>query len=245
MHDIWRYGNTQNVICNPKYFWRSNLGTNDRHYEVYVTLVEEEITIQLINKMPKSSEERHLELLDKQWVQIKEPKSIALSILVSIPIMVLNTFFTILLISVVSPISLIDFGINGSSISISINGSEILGILLILVIHEFIHLIFIPNFMKSDKTFIGVTIIGGFVYSEEMITKSRYILITMAPFIIISVILPLLLGIIGLLNPLAKFLILLNSMGSSVDILNLILIALQIPSNSYLTSNGTNTYWKM
>jgi len=40
------------------------------------------------------------------------------------------------------------------------------------------HLIFIPNFIKSNKTYIGIVPFGGYVYTEEILTKTRYIIIT-------------------------------------------------------------------
>lgn len=117
-------------------------------------------------------------------------------------------------------------------------------LVLLLVFHELLHLIFIPNFIKSEKTYIGLTLYGGFVITEEEISKSRYIFITLAPFIIISIILPLIIGVFGLLTPTLKFLIILNSMASSVDILNLLLIIKQVPKSATLKSNGPDTYWK-
>ena len=110
--------------------------------------------------------------------------------------------------------------------------------------HELIHLILIPNVVKSEKTYIGFTLFGGFVITEEEISKSRYILITIAPFVIISIILPLVLGSLGLLTVTLKFLIILNAMASSVDLLNFLLIIKQVPENAILKNNGPNTYWK-
>ncbi|MGF9979652.1 hypothetical protein ABE042_01680 [Viridibacillus arvi] len=55
---------------------------------------------------------------------------------------------------------------------------------------------------------------------------------------------PLILSAFGLLTTTLKFLIILNSMASSVDILNLLLIIKQVPKNAILKSNGPNTYWK-
>jgi len=197
------------------------------------------------SKIPEGNEDRHRELLEAKWVQIREPKGILLSILASIPFMALNFILSILIISLVSSISLSDFGINTSAISLQINLFHILGILLIVIIHEALHIIFVPNFIKSDKTCIGIMFFGGFVYTEELVSKARYMMITLAPFIIISVILPVVLGFAGLLNPYAKFLVLLNSMASSVDVLSAILIILQTPSKSCLTFNGINTYWSV
>ncbi|WP_308221932.1 DUF3267 domain-containing protein [Lysinibacillus sp. BPa_S21] len=98
--------------------------------------------------------------------------------------------------------------------------------------------------MKSEKTAVGLTLFGGFVMTEEEISKSRYLFITVAPFIILSIIFPLVFSAFGLLTTTLKFLIILNSMGSSVDLLNLLLIMKQVPKNATLTCNGPNTYWK-
>jgi hypothetical protein len=51
-------------------------------------------------------------------------------------------------------------------------------LLLLLVLHELLHLIFIPNFIQSKKTYVGINGFGAFVTTEEEITKRRFILVT-------------------------------------------------------------------
>nr|WP_231572515.1 metalloprotease family protein [Halobacillus sp. BBL2006] len=84
----------------------------------------------------------------------------------------------------------------------------------------------IPHFLKSQKTFVGFTLFGGYVNSEEQITITRFAFISLCPFIIISMLFPLVLALIGWLTPTLKFLIILNAVSSSMDVLNLILILL-------------------
>ncbi len=159
--------------------------------------------------------------------------------------MILNTLLSITVLGMFSPFSLADLGINSlQTLTLTINLLDVVFFIGLVFIHEFIHLVFIPSFLVSDKTFLGITYFGGFVYSEEQISKSRYILITLAPFILLSIILPITLGVLDLLNPLAKVLILLNSLGSSVDMLTLILVLIQVPADVCFTSNGIRTYWK-
>ena len=114
----------------------------------------------------------------------------------------------------------------------------------VFIAHELIHLLLIPGFFKSDKTYMGLTYLGLFVYTEEILSKKRHIAISALPFLSISILLPVLLGTTGLLNPLIIIVILLNSLGSSVDILGLIITLYQVPSDAQLTSNGVLTYWK-
>jgi hypothetical protein len=200
--------------------------------------------MKILNKLPKSNPRLHLELIKNGWVPLKEPKSLISAILLSMPLMIVAAIISIGIINIFSTISLRDFGMTSDSISITINYGIIFLIILLIVLHELIHLIFIPNFLTSKKTYIGITLLGGFVVTEEEIVKSRYIFITIAPFMTISIILPLILGVSGQLTPTLIVLIILNSMASSVDLLNLLLIIKQVPKNSILKSNGPYTYWK-
>jgi Putative zincin peptidase len=200
--------------------------------------------MKILNKLPKSNPSLHLDLIKNGWVPMKEPKNLLTAILLSIPLMIVAAIICIGVINIFSTTSLSDFGLTPDSISITINLGIIFLLVLLLVLHELLHLIFIPNFIKSKKTYIGLTLFGGFVITEEEISKSRYIFITLAPFMIISIILPLILSVFGLLTTTLKFLIILNSMASSVDMLNLLLIIKQVPKNATLKSNGPDTYWK-
>jgi hypothetical protein len=195
------------------------------------------------NKLPQYNESLHFDLINNGWVPIKEPKNLISAILLSIPLMIINALISVGIINIFSNVSLKEFGIEPDSISITINLEDILFIILLVILHELLHLIFIPNFIKSENTFIGLTLLGGFVATEEKIPKSRFILVTIAPFIIISVILPIILGFCGLLTSTLKFLIILNSLASSVDILTLLLIIKQVPKNGILKNNGQKTYW--
>lgn len=182
--------------------------------------------------------------MKNKWIPMKEPKNLVSAILLSIPLMIIATSISIIIINIFSSISLSEFGITTNGYAFTIYLSDILWVVLLLVMHELIHLIIIPNFIKSEKTYVGLTLFGGFVFTEEEISKSRYIIITIAPFVIISLILPLVLSEFGLLTTTLKFLIILNSLGSSVDLLNLILIIKQVPKNAVLISNGPYTYWR-
>ncbi len=201
--------------------------------------------IKFSRKIPPINSQRHDSLKENNWVQLKEPGNILSAIVASLPLMILNIMLTIAIFAVVQqPVTLADFGIVQDGFQINIDLRIIVGFILLLVFHELLHLILVPDFVSSKKTYAGITPLGGFVYSEEEIQRSRYLMITIAPFLIISVIIPLVFGVLGILSQPLKILILLNSMASSVDLLTFILILTQVPTGSYLTSNGTRTYWK-
>ena len=201
-------------------------------------------SIKFVIGIPKTNKDKHANLVNDNWTPLREPKNILLSLLLSAPIMVVCALFTLSIISIFVPLSAAYFGINTGQISITINLSFIAAIVTVFIAHELIHLLLIPGFFKSDKTYMGLTYLGLFVYTEEILSKKRHIAISALPFLSISILLPVLLGITGLLNPLIIIVILLNSLGSSVDILGLIITLYQVPSDAQLTSNGVLTYWK-
>lgn len=200
--------------------------------------------MRLIKRFPELNQKLHKELINNGWITLREPGSLMGSIVMSLPLMIINLFVAIVVIGIYSTISYEEFGFTSGSFSINIDLGMIIALITLVVIHELLHLIFIPNFFRSSKTFVGVTSYGGFVVTEEKIARSRYILITVAPFLTASIILPLILGILGLLTPIIKLLVLLNAMASSVDILNLLLVLKQVPTNTVLVNNGPKTYWK-
>jgi hypothetical protein len=195
--------------------------------------------------IPKADPEKQAKLILQQWVELKEPKSLPIAILLSVPFMILGGVVTIILTRIFFPVSLEDYGFQGGTIIFNFNILYIISIFLLLLIHELIHLILIPNFAKSTNTGIGIQFVGGFVFSEEIISRTRFIVISLAPFLVISIVLPLILGAIGCLNPAIILLIFLNALGSSVDLLNVTLILSQVPKKAKIINNGMNTFWKL
>lgn len=114
----------------------------------------------------------------------------------------------------------------------------------LLIVHELTHMLLIPNFIKSDKTSWGITLNGGFVATTEKISKIRFMMISVMPYFLLSIIFPIILGACNILNNYLVALIVVNAMASSVDILNLLLILFQTPKNSYIINNGFETYFK-
>jgi len=203
------------------------------------------VAIRIVSRMPDADKQKQQELIAGQWIKLKEPGNILTAILESLPIMALNATITLLIAGIFVPVSFGYFGMAGSSFSFQINLPVLVfGTLAILFAHELIHLFCIPDFIRSETTILGVTYFGGFVYTEEQLTRRRYLIISFAPFIIISLILPFVLGMLNLLSPVVIVFLLLNSLGSSVDILIALHVLIQVPSHAYLVSNGKDSYWK-
>ena len=109
--------------------------------------------------------------------------------------------------------------------------------------HELVHACFIPNAIQSEKTFWGINGFFAFVYTTEVITKTRFLVISIMPFLMLSIIFPLILSTLNLLNGWVLMLCLLNAMGSCVDCLNMLLVVNQVPKGASIVSSGIETYY--
>ncbi|MFG6149275.1 DUF3267 domain-containing protein [Halobacillus sp. B23F22_1] len=200
--------------------------------------------MKLTTKIPEFNDQYHQHLMEKGWTPLKEPKKLITSILLSIPFMIINVIIAIGIIHFSTGIYFRDFGFDSNSFTITINLLSLVLFFVLLIIHESIHLVFVPNFIKSDRTFVGVNWLVGFVYTEQSITKSRFLLIALAPFLILSIVLPLILGTFGLLTSTFKLLIIINAAASSVDLFSSTIAAIQVPNQARIINNGVRSYWK-
>jgi len=197
-------------------------------------------------KIPPTDKTLSEQLMGAGWKKLKEPSNLCMATLLSIPFAFLLGGTTIGIIYLLRP-ALFDF-LKASSFEIIFNIDlkivlYIIVLFVFMAIHELIHAIFIPNFAQSDNTFFGINGLFGFVSTTEPIKKGRFIVISIMPFIILSVIFPIVLNLFQLLNGYMLFLCLLNAMGSCVDFLNIILIIFQVPNKSTVINNGFETFY--
>ncbi|OPY30960.1 MAG: hypothetical protein A4E28_00050 [Methanocella sp. PtaU1.Bin125] len=174
-------------------------------------------------------------------------------ILLSVPLMVLNLIIVAGVAMVVSPGPVSQLVNNFSSLitgsfSVEIRLLDLLpgifGLAMLMIVHELLHLAFIPGFLRSDKTYLGIMYAGVYVVTGEVMTLRRYIVISIAPFIVLSVVLPVVLGVAGMLSAGLIILAMLNALGSSVDLMGLILAIVQVPRGSKIVCHGMDTCWK-
>jgi hypothetical protein len=202
--------------------------------------------MKFVKKIPPTDYKLSAELVADGWRKIKEPKNLLTTILASIPFMIINGILAIFVtIQFYNPIENILFN---HSFLVTINISDLIyffiASFILIIVHELIHMIFIPNFIKSDKVFWGITLNGGFVTITEKISKIRFIIISIMPLIVLSIVFPIILGVFNVLNGFIMLLIIVNAMASSVDVLNLFLVLFQAPRNSFIQNNGFETYVK-
>ncbi len=204
--------------------------------------------MKFIKEIPKEDEAVTLKLKEEGWKPLKEPEGIQKATLYSLPFMLINSLiFALMIYNIYPPFKAF---LNQDELSLNFNINLITVVLFIgalygfLAVHEFIHALFIPNVLTSDKVFWGLTGSFGFVYTTEKIKRNRFLVISIMPLLILSFILPLILASLGWLNGFMIFLCLINAGGSSVDILNMVIVGSQVPKDSYIVNNGFKTYFK-
>jgi hypothetical protein len=196
-------------------------------------------------KIPQTDPGLRETLLAEGWKKIKEAPNLFFAFLLSIPFIIINALICYLLLYLVNPsyMQRVSDILFSASWSFSIRFDYIIYTYLLIVAHEIIHLLFIPNFYRSEKTFIGIKAWGGFVFTTEKLSKGRFLLVTIAPFAVISIIMPLILSLADLLSGFLVFLVFLNAISASVDLLNAALIIIQVPNGSLIVNNGFETYF--
>lgn len=198
--------------------------------------------------MPKSNLCVSEEVLTKEWVKIKRPKISLMSLLVIVIFMIANT--------VASIIVLMSFTSSGEEFADSIarsvhssldfNETLILSIFIIsiMLVHKILHIIFIPGLTKASMNFWKINLFHTSFFTKKKVSKVRYNMISSMPLLIISVILPTILGFFNLINGFTIFIVIFNAMFSSVDILDIYLITIQTPKNCYVIRNQKGVYFK-
>lgn len=199
-----------------------------------------------VKRLPPTDKELSSTLLAQGWMKLKEPDSFLTALFLSVPFMIINAVICwYLFLRYHTPLTI--FTNDTSSLTFHLNLNliaAVLAVLFLTLLHELVHAVFIPNFAKSEKTCWGIGLSGGFVSTKEELSKSRFMIISLSPFVAISVFLPVALQLLGLLNNLLAFAAFINALGASVDILMLTLAAFQVPSKARIVNNGFETFYK-
>lgn len=204
--------------------------------------------MQYIKQIPLENKEKTKELSESGWLRLKEPNGISAAVLYSLPIAFLLMFMNGVWLYLITPVVKEFVHSEGLMVEFQINITKYLvyigGVFLFLFLHEMVHALFIPDVVHSRKTYWGLNGLFGFVYTEEKISKSRFVLISVMPLVVLSFLFPVLLSLAGISNWFVVFLCILNAGGACVDIFNMILILVQVPSKGIIVNNGFATYYK-
>lgn len=202
--------------------------------------------MKFVKNIPRTDKILLDQLVSDGWKKIKEPKNLITAILFSIPFMLIAGIVSGLVIwYFYNPFEELFSGSFSITFSLDLKTlGYIIAVFALAIIHELIHAAFIPNVLQSKKTSLGLKVYGGFVSTTEIISRGRFILISIAPFLLLSIVFPIVLGVLSLLNGFWVFVIILNAMASCVDLFNMTLILFQTPKHSDIVNNGFKTFYK-
>jgi len=202
--------------------------------------------LKLVRNVPPADKALAERLRAEGWRKIKEPRRLTQAILMALPLMFIAGVTSLGVIRLFyAPVGILA----GASISITISiNPATLGYLAALLaltpLHEMIHALAIPDVFRSNRTVLGLRPFGGFVATTQILTRNRFILVSTSPFLVLSIVLPVILGLFSQLNGFWAFLVILNALGSGVDLLNIVLILHQTPLNSRIVNNAFETYYR-
>ena len=124
--------------------------------------------------------------------------------------------------------------------------SFIYAALLIIPLHELSHSLLFPKSLISKDVLFGFypKAFVFFTHYNGIITRNRFILILLAPFLILTV-LPLIFIILtGNQNVFLAKMVFINALSSSIDLLTVIKTIKEIPKNGFIRNKGFKSYWK-
>lgn len=203
--------------------------------------------MRLARRIPSTDACLRETLVDEGWKKIREPSNLFMAFLFSLPFVVLNILISFAVIALVEK-ALADaiLGIfSRGTWAFTLRFDYILYAYLLIIFHEIVHLVLIPDFASSMNTFVGIKPWGGFVFTSDKLSKGRFLMISFGPFLALSVIFPIVLALFGVLGGFLVFLAMLNAAASSVDALNALLIFVQVPRHAVIINNGFETYYKV
>ena len=121
-----------------------------------------------------------------------------------------------------------------------------LGIVAVIVVHEWIHALTLPDQGAGENTVFGFypRQLIFYTHYEGPIDRDQFLLAFVSPFVMLSVIPLVFCASLGEPSTLLRFVSLLNGLGCSADILGFFLILRGVPKNAIIRTKGWKTWWQ-
>lgn len=124
-------------------------------------------------------------------------------------------------------------------------GSFFVCLVIVIIIHEFLHLVAHPFFGLSAQSVVGFwpKLMAPYVLFDGQMVRNRLLLVMLIPFLVLSV-LPLLLAMLtGYSNANVALIAIINSSGSVWDIYRAIIVATCIPVGARVRAHSGDLWW--
>ena len=115
-----------------------------------------------------------------------------------------------------------------------------------IVVHELVHAIAHPGNGRSEKSLVGFwpSHLLFYAHYEGEMSRNRFLTILLMPTIVLTIIPLLFLIALRLDSKWLAALALANGVGACGDLLGVLLLVFQIPSNAIVRNKGWRTFWK-
>jgi hypothetical protein len=131
-------------------------------------------------------------------------------------------------------------------------GAVLLTLLLYIPLHELVHLVFHPRFGFSDESILILwpSKLRFGVYYEGCMSRTRWLLMRISPFVVLSILPAILLSIFqnvpfnNFLQTSLEVVMVVNGVGSGGDVIAMLLVLFQVPRSAVMCFRGGRAYWK-
>lgn len=174
------------------------------------------------------------------WRRLREPRRIAVSIVLSLPLGLLAALVILILGASLAPQTQTVLVFNVRFLPF------LAFVLAVVTVHELLHAVTFPGSLRSPHVALGFwprALVFYAHYSGEL-SRERVLLALICPFTVIS------LGslLLSVIDPARQELWLLtgtfNALASSMDLFGFLLVAAQVPRRARVRNQGYVTYWK-
>ena len=131
-------------------------------------------------------------------------------------------------------------------------GAVLLTLFLYIPLHELVHLVWHPRLGFSDQSVLVLwpSKLRFGVYFEGCMSRTRWLLMRMAPFVLLSLIPAVLLAIFQnipfnhFFRTSVEVLMVVNGVGSGGDVIAVLLVLFQVHPSAWMCFRGGRAYWK-
>lgn len=126
-------------------------------------------------------------------------------------------------------------------------GAVILMIVLLIPVHELLHVLIHPGSGRSRSTIVGfwASRLLFYAHYDDVIRRDRFIAVLVFPSVVLSIF-PLCVSLLaGVKSWALAFSSIFNGLLSCVDLLGALLLALHVPKTALTRNKGYKTYWKL
>ena len=197
-----------------------------------------------LRELPTADPDEAARLRGKGWQRLREPAGMGRTLAAASPFFLLLTALCVWELAALSPGLWGVTSVGGVRFTVGLVDLALAVAVLLgwTLLHEVLHALCLPGGLASPHTGMGVRGAFAFVHSSAALTRRRFLLVSVAPCVLLSFALP---PVVALFAPVPGWLAalcVLNAAGSCVDVLSAALVGWQVPRGGRVVSNGPETW---